>query len=291
MTLSILYRGCRHVIRCTRNLLNPRAIRWRYMKRRYPNKAVITKLGRDLKVRIYTHDVIGKDIYVNGMFEKAECKFVMKFLKPGMVFFDAGANLGQYTLLAARRVGPAGQVHSFEPSSRMFAELKYNVELNGLATVCRLNKVALSHNEGIARLSMYEPGAEVYGSLGRHRREEGKISVIGYEEVKTIRLDDYYVKESAINHIDLIKMDIEGAELLALQGAVQILSNGAAPAIVIELADINTVGFGYQATQIWDYFERLGYRMYYFDKYGRISGLAQRPADFSREQNLVAMKG
>jgi len=291
MTLSILYRGCRHVIRRTRDLLSPRAIAWRYMKRRYPNKAVITKLGRDLKVRIHTHDVIGKDIYVNGMFEEAECKFVMRFLKPGMVFFDAGANLGQYTLLAARRVGPAGQVHSFEPSSRMFAELKYNVELNGLATMCQLNKVALSNDEGVARLSMYEPGAEVYGSIGCHRREEGKISVIGYEQVKTIRLDDYYVKESAINHIDLIKIDIEGAELLALQGAVQMLSNSAAPAIVIELADINTVGFGYQATQIWDYLERLGYRMYCFDKCGRISGLAQRPADFSRAQNLVGMKG
>lgn len=289
--LSILYRGCRHVVRRARDSLSPRAITWRYMKRRYPDKAIITKLGRELKARIYTHDVIGKDIYVNGMFEKAECRFVIQFLKPGMVFFDAGANFGQYTLLAAHRVGSAGQVHSFEPSSRMFAELKYNVELNGLAALCRLNKVALSNNEGIARLSIYEPGAEVYGSIGHHRREEGKISVIGYEQVKTIRLDDYCSKTSGVNRIDLIKMDIEGAELLALRGATQMLSKAAAPTIVIELADINTVGFGYQATEIWDYLERLGYRMYHFDKHGRISGLAQRPVDFSRAQNVVGIKG
>jgi len=69
------------------------------------------------------------------------------------------------------------------------------------------------------------------------------------------------------------------------------LSKAAAPTIVIELADINTVGFGYQATEIWDYLERLGYRMYHFDKHGRISGLAQRPVDFSRAQNVVGIKG
>jgi FkbM family methyltransferase len=281
---SILY------IRRMWNLLNPRAIIWWYIKKRYPNKPIITKLGKDLKVRIYTHDVIGKDIYVNGMFEKAESKFVMRFLKPGMVFFDVGANLGQYTLLAARHVGPAGQVHSFEPSGRMFTELKYNVELNCLTNMCRLNKVAVSNNEGIARLSMYEPGAEVYGSLGCHRREEGKIIVIGYEEVKTIRLDDY-VKEFAINRIDLIKMDIEGAEFLALQGGERVLSRTEAPAIVLEMADINTRGFRYPAIEIWNYLESHAYRMYCLDKRGCISGLAQKPADFSRAQNLVGIKG
>ena len=80
---SILYRGLRYVI-------NPRAIAWRYIKKRYPNKPIITKLGKDLKVRIYPHDVIGKDIYENGLFEPAECKLVMNFLKPGMIFFDIG---------------------------------------------------------------------------------------------------------------------------------------------------------------------------------------------------------
>jgi len=277
------------VIRRTWNLLNPRAIAWRYIKKRYPNKPIITKLGRDLKVRMYTHDVIGKDIYVNGMFEKAECRFVTKFLKPVIVFFDVGANLGQYTLLAAHRVGPAGQVHSFEPSTRMFTELKYNVELNGFSSICTLNNIALSNKEGAARLSVYEPGAEVYGSLGCHRREEGGFIVTGHEEVKTIRLDDYF-EEAGIDHADLIKMDIEGAELLALQGSEHTLSKPIAPAIVLEMADINTVGFGYQATKIWDYLEMLGYHMYCFDRHGQISGLAQRPVDFSKERNLVALK-
>lgn len=285
---SILYRGFRYLVRRTWNLLNPRAIAWRYMKKRRSNRAIITKLGRDLKVRIYTHDVIGKDIYVNGMFEKSESKLVTKFLRPGMVFFDVGANLGHYTLLSAHRVGHAGQVHSFEPNSRMFAELEFNVKLNGLSDICVLNHLALSNTIGRGKLSRYEVGAEVYGSLGNNERKESAI--VGYEYVKTTTLDAY-LNEKGIDHIDLIKMDIEGAELLALQGSEHTLSKPIAPAIVLEMADINTIGFGYQAVEIWDYLEALGYRMYCFDKHGQISGLAQRPVDFSKAQNLLVLKG
>lgn len=275
------------MFRRTWNLLNPRAIAWRYMKKRHPNKAIITKLGTNLKVRIYPHDVIGASIYVKRMFEPAECKFVMKFLKPGMVFFDVGANLGQYTLLAARRVGLAGQVHSFEPSSRMFQELEFNVQLNGLSSICVLNRKALSNKIGTGKLSCYRPGTEVFSSLGNHCRESALM--IGHEDVEITSLDTY-IGEKGISHVDLIKMDIEGAELLAIQGGVHTLSKVSAPTILLEMADINTVGFGYQATEIWDYFETLGYHLYCFDEHGFISGLAQRPVDFSREQNLVAMK-
>ena len=285
--LSFLYRGFRYLARNTRNLLNPRAIAWRYMKKRHPNKAIISKLGRDLKVRIYPNDIIGASIFVNGMFEPAECKFVTKFLKPGMVFFDVGANLGQYTLLAARQVGTKGQVHSFEPSPRMFAELEFNVALNNFTDICVLNPFAVADKPGRANLSRYEPGKEVFGSIGSNTRKEGAI--IGYYDIETITLDEYVAK-SGISHIDLIKMDIEGAEFLALRGSESVLSRTDAPAIILEMADINTVGFGYKATEIWDYLEMLGYHMYCIDKHGQISGLAQRPFDFSKAQNLVALK-
>jgi FkbM family methyltransferase len=248
---------------------------------------MIIKLGKDLKVRIYTYDVIGKDIYVNGMFEKAESEFVTKFLRPGMVFFDVGANLGQYTLLAAYCVGTTGQVHSFEPSSRMFAELKYNVELNSLSGICTLNNVAISNNEGTARLSEYEPGAEVYASLGTQHR--GNTPIIGYESVKTITLDAYVI-EQGINHVDLIKMDIEGAELLALKGAATLLSRDDGPVVVLELADINTAGFGYKSVETWDYLESCGYRMFSFGSHGNIREKVERPSHAAAAINVVAVK-
>jgi FkbM family methyltransferase len=286
---SFLHCSFRYVISRTWYLLNPRAIMWRHIKKRHPSKTIIAKLGKDLKVRIYTHDVIGRDIYVQGMFEKAECKFVTNFLKQGMIFFDIGANLGQYTLFGAKRVGNNGRVHSFEPSSRMFSELKFNVELNNLSNICILNNVAVSEKEGTAKLSKYEPGGEVFGSLGNQNWAESSKSIIGHEEVRTIILDKY-IKEHNINHIDLIKMDIEGAELLALRGAYQLLHQAKAPTIILEIADVNTDGFGYKAMNIWDYLESLGYRMHCLDKHGSISGWAERPPDFVKAQNLVAIK-
>jgi FkbM family methyltransferase len=212
---------------------------------------------------------------------------VKKFLQPGMVVFDLGANLGQYTLLAAKCVGAQGRVHSFEPSHRMFRELEFNVRLNGLSDICVLNCLAVSDACDTAKLSRYEEGAEVFGSLGSHKRKGGTI--VGYEEVKTVRFDDY-VQEMSIGRVDFIKMDIEGAELLALRGAERLLSRTDAPTILLEMADVNTDGFAYKAVETWDYLESLGYRMYRFDGGGNISARATRPSNFTQAQDLVALK-
>jgi len=231
-----LYRRARRAAYLLRRFSHPRAIAWECIRKCRPGRALITKLNKDLRVRIYPHDVIGRDIYVHGLFEMAGCRFVPSFLEPGMVFVDVGANLGQYTLWAAKCIGKTGQVHSFEPSGRMFGELEFNVRLNGVSDL------------------------------------------------------DAYVKAQSIDHIDLVKMDIEGAELLALRGGREVLGRADAPVIVLELFDVNTAGFAYQALETWDYLEGFGYRMFEFDRRGRITGLAERPADFSVERNLVARK-
>ncbi|MCK5270256.1 MAG: FkbM family methyltransferase [Sedimentisphaerales bacterium] len=268
-------------------MLHPRAIIWRYLQTKHPDKPRIVRLGKNLKVRVYPYDIIGKRIFIDGLFEKEECRFVTGFLEPGMIFFDIGANLGQYTLLAAQRVGPTGRVHSFEPSGRMYSELQYNVGLNNLSDNCFLNEVAVSEKEGSAQLSRYEPGAEVFGSLGN--QHWANRSIVGSEEVKTITLDTY-VLENHIPKIDLIKIDIEGGELPALRGAERILSQTDAPTIVLEMSDDNTVGFGYKALDMWDYLSEFGYRMYRFDRRGRVCGRAGQPVDFGHAQNLVAIK-
>jgi FkbM family methyltransferase len=171
----------------------------------------------------------------------------------------------------------------------MFSELKFNVELNNLSNICILNNVAVSDKEGTARLSKYEAGGEVYGSLGSQNWDGWGKSIVGYEEVKVITIDKY-IKEHNIDHVDLIKIDIEGAELLALRGAYKLLHNADVAAIVLEMADINTIGFGYHAIEIWDYLKSLGYSLHSFDKHGNLAGPAKRPLDFACAQNLVAIK-
>ena len=268
--------------------LNPKAIAWERLTKHNPQQAIITRLGRTgLKVRIYPEDVIGRAIFVHGFFEPSECRFVRRFLKPGMTFLDLGANLGQYTLLAAWRVGKTGAVHSFEPSSRMFSELEFNLRLNGLSDICVLNRMAVSDSVGTANLSVYEPGAEVFCSLGTRRWENHDL--IGYEEVETTTIDDY-VESHKIANVDLIKMDIEGAELLALRGAARLLSQSKAPAIMLEVGDKNTQGFGYQAVEICEYLKQMDYRMYGLSRQGKPVHLAKYPDDHLRAGNIVAMK-
>jgi len=203
-----------------------------------------------------------------------------------MTFFDLGANFGQYTVLAADRVGVTGRVHSFEPSTRMYGELCFNVNLNDLQKRCVLNHLALSDERGSARLSRYEEGAEVYGSLGAQHWANSRI--VGYEDVITTTLDAY-VAQHRIERVDLIKMDIEGAELLALRGGERLLRRADAPAVVLEMVDANASGFGHSALDVWDYLESFGYRFYSFDRKSVISK-ATRPNDFLIGQNLLAIK-
>ncbi|MBN1593390.1 MAG: FkbM family methyltransferase [Candidatus Coatesbacteria bacterium] len=244
-------------------------------------------MGEDLKVRIYPRDVLGRYLYIDGVFERDCWNFVKGFLRPGMVVFDLGANLGQYTLLAAHAVGEHGHVHSFEPSARMFRELEFNVGLNGLSPRCTLNRLAVSDVAQVARLSRYEEGAEVYGSLGTHRRCEAGI--VGHEEVQTVRLEEYCEK-NRIDRIDFVKMDIEGAELLALRGAGRLLARDDAPTILLELGDVNTAGFGYTSADLWDYLEGLGYHLYSLGPRGASLRQAQRPGNSRWAINLVAAK-
>jgi FkbM family methyltransferase len=277
---------------------HPRSVSWRLRHSRGPVHPLITPLGWSgrLKVRIYSRDFVGRELYRYKVFEESEARLVTGFLKPGMIFFDLGANFGQYTILGADCVGASGQVHSFEPSSRMFSELSFNVRLNNLGGQCTLNHLAVSDSEGTARLSRYEAGAEVFGSIGQ--RERDGFEVLGYEEVPTCTLDAY-IAQRAIQHVDLIKMDIEGAELLALRGAQRLLSRADAPAVVLEMADMNAIGFGYSAMDAWDLLESHGYRMFAFEPGRRLlpfqSGIsvpleAVRPVDFDVPQNLLAVK-
>ena len=283
-----LYRRVRSLTARIVDAVHPRSLAWQIRHAGRPVHAIITRIGRrgGPKVRIYSHDVIAGEVYRHRVFEASEVRLVTRFLTPGMVFFDVGANFGQYTVLAAERVGPMGRVHSFEPNSRMFGELSFNVPLNKLERRCVLNRLALSDREGRAKLSQYEPGAEVYGSLGTQHRAESRI--VAYEEVTTTTIDAYIAQHS-IEHVDLIKMDIEGGELPALRGGECLLRRPDAPAIVLEMADINTAGFGYGALDTWDYLESFGYRMFAFDRRAALSP-ARRPENFQVDRNLLAVK-
>ena len=156
---------------------------------------------------------IARPLLSGSPYEPEEMAFVRSVLRPGDTFVDVGANVGQYSTLAASIVGPEGRVFAFEPDPRNFRLLSRGVEANGLRNVT-LERLAVSDRAGAARL---------YRNLlnhGNHRMFDGRGSS-GSRSVRTIRLDDYFADRGIT--VDFLKMDIEGAEHHAFRGMMRLL--------------------------------------------------------------------
>ena len=160
--------------------------------------------------------------FMSGEYEPLGTELMQRLIRPGMAVLDIGANIGYYTLLYARQVGPKGAVYAFEPTPDTFSMLRKNIQSNGFSDTVRLIEAAVSDHSGTAEIfiNQYNKGDNrLYGS-GSMRRVP----------VETKRLDDIF---SAREHVDFIKMDIQGAEGLALRGMRDIIARDH-PVIVME---------------------------------------------------------
>jgi len=154
----------------------------------------------------------------NLVHERATTKLFKQVVKEGNMVVDLGANIGYFTLLAAKLVGENGKVFAFEPEPQNYSYLKKNIKLNNYNNVETLQKAVsdrngktelyvCSYDTGHHSINQYN-GIEAY-SRGRHTE---KHSI----EIETVALDSFL--EGKTDHVDVIKMDVEGAEALALTG-------------------------------------------------------------------------
>jgi FkbM family methyltransferase len=147
---------------------------------------------------------------------------------PGATVVDVGANIGMYTLHAARAVGAGGTVHSFEPTPAIHRLLSDNVQVNGFkeAGVVHLHAAALSDVEGEAELAVY---ADNNGHNSLFRKAPG-------DDVVTVPL---HRLDAVLGHdarVDVVKIDVEGAELQVLRGMQVIASRNPGIVVFCELA-------------------------------------------------------
>ncbi len=169
----------------------------------------------------------GRQMYL-GIYETDETKLIKSLLRPGSIFIDGGANIGYFTVIAAAIVGNTGKVYSFEPVPWLNDILSSNIAINHFSNVV-ISNVALSSFSGITDLYVSEVGAiNGAASMASSPRRQARISV------ETISLDEY-LRNLGADHVDLIKLDIEGAEVQALKGAYELLSRPDAPALIVEV--------------------------------------------------------
>lgn len=148
---------------------------------------------------------------------------------PGTVMYDVGANVGTHTLALADAVGTDGTVIAFEPHSKTFEALEKNVARNGFGNVKMENR-ALGSETGSATLHIEQDNPGV-GSHSLLRRTDTLATT---ETIGLIRGDEYATRTDLSP--DLIKVDVEGAELSVLKGLEQTLRN-TRPRLVVEVHD------------------------------------------------------
>src|SRR5439155_1308096 len=150
---------------------------------------------------------------------------------------DVGANIGAFTAVLARAVGPEGHVHAFEPLAAARERLQRNLELNRLDNVT-IHDAAVADEAGTAQLALYGAGYESWSSLTRGTVElpSQRLEPVERREVPTTTLDAFAATQG-IERIAALKVDVEGAEGRVLRGAQELLAARRIDLLVLELSD------------------------------------------------------
>ena len=158
------------------------------------------------------NDLISNCINEYGFWESHLYYFYSKFIKPTYTIVDGGANLGFHTVAFAS-LAYEGSVYSFEPQPLIFNMLSTNVLLNGASDIVKQFRLGLSSSQGWLKMTplseqIFSPDCINYGGRGLTESEEGE------ESVKLTTIDSL----EELHRLDLLKLDIQGSELEAVQG-------------------------------------------------------------------------
>lgn len=231
--------------------------------------------------------------FESSPYEVNEQMVMRRFVHPGAVVFDVGANQGLHTMLLSQLVGPQGLVVAFEPNLELLPMLERTIE--GLSNT-KLFSCALSDQN--VESTLFVPDNHSMASLAdwTKDRQAGFLSrMFGFGGIHPVscqqrRMDDL-LSEEHIPSPDFIKCDVEGAELMVFKGGSETLNRVNAPIILFEAGVDSARGFDLKLTDAADFLASLsepGYRFFELLDYGGLKPISQ--ADFkARNQNIVAV--
>jgi FkbM family methyltransferase len=250
---------------------------WQYFSERKREGPIVIPWHYGTRLRLFLGNDMSRQIYVAGCVEPNEFAFFDHILEPGMTFVDAGANDGIYTVFAAKRVGDQGTVWAFEPSGRELSRLRHNLELNHLTA--RIFPLALADCSGQAELSVgadEHAGHNTLGAFAYQTELERK------DLVEVRRLDDV-LNENPLARLDIMKIDVEGAELRLLRGAVETLREYR-PVLLFEVSEGSLKHQGGSPQELLAFLHAENYLIYTFD---RVTGLPVPAAPRVLAENMI----
>lgn len=217
-------------------------------------------------------DSIAREVCFTGRYEPQETALVQAVVRPGMTFVDVGANWGYFTLYGAHLVAAEGRVISLEPDPRLFAMLRDNIRRNELFQVSAL-PIAAADEAGTLTLAGYDEQSGNWGLSKVVRQPAGAATF----EVAAQPLDDLLDK-MGVGSVAMVKMDIEGAEELALRGMQDGLAEQRYRCILLEVHPTILAERGCTVEEVYKPLLMAGYRAWRLDH----SPQATRRAAYAR---------
>jgi FkbM family methyltransferase len=208
-------------------------------------------------------------------YDLEDIRIIKKFLKPGHVFIDVGANLGFYSVVASELVGANGRVIAFEPAGETFQYLSRTVAQAAHPNILP-KKIALSDAERSTKL-FHHPDPSRY-SLG-------DMGMGDYEIVETLPLDQV-MDDIGIDRVDFIKCDVEGLEEMVFKGAQGLLERFH-PGIYFEINLDAIQKAGLKSEGAWSLLAGLGYAFFTVDEAGEVKQISSMPGG----GNILALYG
>lgn len=240
------------------------------------NDAVVVPVSGHTKIKLLTSSELSSHIYC-GAFEWEEREWLLAELKPSDVFYDIGANIGLFTLLAAEH---CKNVVAFEPANETFKILVENVQLNNTPENITLINAAASDKNGTQDIYVLTNGKDAWNSMAV-KPEEGQYRI---DQIATINVD-VLVESGKIPAPTIIKIDVEGWEMHVLKGLEKTIGMYR-PTMLIEFTSSNLEAAGTTSAELGRYVQSRDYELFSYDpRYRKLN----RVTEFNFEhKNLVA---
>lgn len=232
-----------------------RGARSRLYKPFRPQKPLLKQVEfRDSSFLVLANEDIGWRLIVHKEYEQNEIKCLERLIYKDDVCVDVGANVGIYSVFMARKAYE-GQVIAFEPVPLNRKILATNLALNEITNV-QISDSLLSDAAGVVEFSISEDSA--YSSIRPTNRKKEALTL----NAQTSTLDELFHKKN--QKIDVIKVDVEGAELLVLKGGEKLLSTPALRprTLLVELDAQNQAVYDYRPEDVVEYMQTLSYSVY-----------------------------
>jgi FkbM family methyltransferase len=238
---------------------------------------------------LHPYFLIDREIIAFGDYDRPLHDVIDQLVRPGMVCFDVGANLGAVSVHLAHRVAPHGTVFAFEPVPEVARRLRAHVRANRFASVIHVQCLALADRMGSARMAVACLQAANQGTatlVGSDQIGVGQTRVVEVQPV------DYFIAKNGIQKIDIMKIDIQGAEPLLLAGGPRTFGE-LGPDLLMEVAPEDLRGLGKTSRDLLTAVEAYGYSVFKVEAHGIGNRLAAREVgdDFAASNVYCTKQG